>query len=68
MILESVTLRRLDNDGSANGLSEKLFMYINCYMDDKLVKTIYSDNSAKQELNDNLMTTWYFNDSYFRIN
>jgi len=54
MPLESVTLRRLDTNGNANCLSTALYMYVDCFVGDELVKTIYSDNNARQVEGDNL--------------
>lgn len=67
MPLESVTLRRLDTNGNANCLSTALYMYVDCFVGDELVKTIYSDNNAQQVEGDNLQTTWNFVNSDFRL-
>ena len=61
MPLISVTLRRKDTTGNATALSNFVYMYVDCYNETgDVVHTFYSINSAKQQSNDGLQTTWFF--------
>ena len=61
MPLISLTLRREDTTGSATALSNFVYAYVDCFnARGDIVHTFYSFNSAKQQSNDGLETTWYF--------